>query len=79
MPFLRRHRVQPVGGVGVATRDEPRTNYTEDPYFTDGLRVVFFLGEEPTSYAEVELLDWRWPEAGPEEADPTAAARVVEP
>ncbi len=56
-----------VAGVGPATRDEPRTNYTNDPYFTDGLRVVFFLSGDPVSYDEIELLDWRWPESGPEE------------
>jgi hypothetical protein len=58
-----------VAGVGRATRDEPRTNFTKDPYFTDGLRVVFFLSDEPVSYDEIELLDWQWPEAGPNEEE----------
>lgn len=58
-----------VSGVGEASRDEPRTNYTKDPYFTDGLRVVFFISAEPVSYDEIELLDWRWPESGPVEEE----------
>ena len=30
-------------GVGAAPLDAPRYNYTEDPYYTDGLRAVLFL------------------------------------
>ncbi len=36
--------VQFVGGVGEATPSSPRRNLTGDPYFTDGMRAVLFLG-----------------------------------
>lgn len=50
-----------VKGVGAATRAEPRRNYTGDSYFTDGLRVVLFLTDEPVSLLEIEALDWEEP------------------
>lgn len=49
-----------VYGVGAARRAEPRGNYTGDPYFTDGYRVVFFLADEPTALGDIELL-WELP------------------
>ena len=51
-------RVAYVKGVGAATLDSPRFNYTNDPYYTDGLRVVLFLAEEPHNYQEIEWLEW---------------------
>ena len=36
----------------------PRYNYTEDPYYTDGLRTVLFLAKEPHGYQEIECLEW---------------------
>jgi hypothetical protein len=50
-----------VRGVGVSTRAEPRYNYTDDPYYTDGLRVVLFLSEAPVAYDEINWLDWERP------------------
>jgi hypothetical protein len=47
-----------VGGVGQASPQEPRRNLTGDPYFTDGLRAVFFLSSEPVQPSRVHLLDW---------------------
>jgi hypothetical protein len=32
-----------VGGVGASTPDQARTNYTGDPYVTDGRRAIFWL------------------------------------
>lgn len=46
-----------VPGVGAASIDEPRGNLTGDPYFTDGLRAVLFIAEQPTSIAEIEIMD----------------------
>ena len=46
-----------VKGVGAAPYDDPRGNLTGDPYFTDGLRVVLFVSEEPSSISEIEVLD----------------------
>jgi hypothetical protein len=56
-------RVAYSAGVGVSTMSEPRLNYTEDPYVTDGLRVVVFLGESRRDYQQVQLLDWESPPA----------------
>jgi hypothetical protein len=46
-----------VGGVGAASYDAPRGNLTGDPYFTDGLRVVLWVAEEPSDIGEIERLD----------------------
>lgn len=46
-----------VSGVGAASFDEPRGNLTGDPYFTDGLRAVFWVSATPVSINEIELID----------------------
>jgi len=33
--------------VGAATPENPRKNYTGDPYWTDGLRLVMWLSGQP--------------------------------
>jgi hypothetical protein len=50
-----------VKGVGHSGRDAPRRNYTEDPYYTDGLRVVMIVGEGRTELTDLEYLPWEWP------------------
>lgn len=50
-----------VGGVGAATEDSPRFNAEGDPFFTDGLRAVFFVGERDVPIEGIEALDWRLP------------------
>ena len=52
-----------VRGVGAATPENPRFNYTLDPYFTDGLRAVLFLSKDYVSADDVEFLPWAWPVA----------------
>ena len=47
-----------VGGVGPAPISAPRGNLTGDPYFTDGRRLVLFLGNAPLSSEHVELVKW---------------------
>jgi hypothetical protein len=62
--IIRSSSIKEVGfvkGVGPSSRDAPRTNYTHDPYITDGLRLVLFLGEERTEIDEIDWLDWEWP------------------
>jgi hypothetical protein len=51
-----------VKGVGASSRDDPRYNYTKDPYYTDGLRAVLFLDEGPYGLDELEHLPWERPE-----------------
>jgi hypothetical protein len=45
-------------GVGASTPETPRGNYTGDPYWTDGLRLVMWLSAEPVSYQKVEVERW---------------------
>ena len=57
-------RVEKVGfvsGVGAADEAHPRFNLTDDPYYTDGLRLVVFLGTEPHLPAGIEFLPWERP------------------
>jgi hypothetical protein len=48
-----------VKGVGAATPEDPRYNYTLDPYFTDGLRLVLFLSGDYVSPDNLELVWYR--------------------
>jgi hypothetical protein len=62
-----------VQGVGVSTREEPRFNYTGDPYYTDGLRVVLIVDGGSHALGDIEFLPWAQPgtrhtEMGPGEA-----------
>jgi len=50
-----------VQGVGFSNRETPRFNYTKDPYYTDGLRVVIILGEERVPLDTIENLQWEQP------------------
>jgi hypothetical protein len=47
-----------VTGVGHSDAQSPRYNYTRDPYYTDGFRVVLILGEDPCPLDEIEYLPW---------------------
>ncbi|MBV8358180.1 MAG: LssY C-terminal domain-containing protein [Deltaproteobacteria bacterium] len=46
-------------GVGAVTPERPRVNYTGDPYWTDGLRLVMWLSVEPISYQKVQSARWQ--------------------
>jgi len=45
-------------GVGAATVESPRVNYTGDPYWTDGLRLVLWLSANPVNFHQVEAVQW---------------------
>jgi len=47
-----------VKGVGYSDRKKPQFNYTEDPYYTDGYRVVLFVSEEKTPIEDIQYLKW---------------------
>ncbi len=47
-----------VRGVGEATQDKPRVNLTDDPYFTDGMRMVVWLSAEPVPSERAINLHW---------------------
>jgi hypothetical protein len=53
-----------VGDVGEAYKIQPRHNYTESPYFTDGLRAVIFTADQAVSLTEVDFFDWEHPPQG---------------
>jgi hypothetical protein len=46
-----------VQGVGAAPYAEPRGNLTGDPYFTDGLRAVMWISDEPVGFDEIKVID----------------------
>lgn len=50
-----------VTGVGVSTPDSPARNYTRDPYFTDGLRLVLFTSDEEHTLDDIDWLQWERP------------------
>ena len=51
-------RIGWVKGVGAVSADAPRHNLTGDPYFTDGLRVVLVLSNNPVTANQIQQLGW---------------------
>jgi hypothetical protein len=59
--LLTRQSVQRFGFVKAmeaAPVDDPRRNLTDDPYFTDGLRLVVVLADEPVPPERARNLHW---------------------
>jgi LssY C-terminus len=54
-------RIGFVSGVGRSAPPHVRHNLADDPYLTDGLRLVVFLGDEPRSPLSVQVLPWERP------------------
>jgi LssY C-terminus len=48
-------------GVGLSSRANPRTNLGYDPYVTDGLRVVVFLGPPRYGAQQAKFVNWERP------------------
>ncbi len=55
------HRIGYVKGVGEVLRDAPRTNLVDDPYYTDGLRVVMFFDSRAYTLSDLDFVDWERP------------------
>jgi hypothetical protein len=55
-------------GVGISRIDEPRSTFGGDPYFTDGLRAVLFIADDPVGSNDVDQLEWASPPTGAERA-----------
>lgn len=51
-------RVGFVEGVGASSQASPRVNYTEDPYYTHGLRGVMILSDDVVPIDGIEDLRW---------------------
>jgi len=50
-----------VKGVGVTPMSEPRKSLNNDPYFTDGYRLVLWVSGDPVSFAKVRFIGWERP------------------
>ena len=61
-----------VRGVGMATESSPRKNLTDDPYITDGMRMVIWLSSTPVPSHHALDLGWN------ASADPTLELRNQE-
>ena len=61
-----------VRGVGSASEADPRHNLTDDPYFTDGMRLVVWLSSTPVPPHMAEDLGWN------DSADPTREGKGEE-
>ena len=62
--LLRQQCLEKIGYVSGGTEysvQHPGHNLTGDPYFTDGLRAVLFLSNEPIALDELKLLHWANP------------------
>ena len=68
-----------VEGSAAATPDRPRTNLTDDPYFSDGLRLVIVLSPDPVPPDEIASLQWEQSAAPVAEGQSEAASRNVRP
>jgi hypothetical protein len=66
--LLFRFRVESFGFVRAsepAFREYPRTNLTDDPYITDGMRLIVFVAPEPVKAEDVRNLGWGKTGKGP--------------
>jgi hypothetical protein len=52
-------------GVGGASPSAPRENLTNDPYYTDGYRIVLVFDRKPTPMNEIEFFNWGTSEISP--------------
>jgi len=68
-----------VRGSRAATRENPAVNLANDPYFSDGLRLVIALSTHPRPYHEVRSMRWEQSAAPMAEGQTESAERYVRP
>ena len=68
-----------VKGSAYAPPAEPRHNLTDDPYHSDGMRLVVFLSDEPVPPDRIRSLLWEQSAAPIAEGQSEAARRNVRP
>jgi hypothetical protein len=68
-----------VAGSRAATRLSPASNLTDDPYFSDGVRLVVLLSAHPVPYEEVRNLRWEVSAAPMAEEQSEAAGHNLRP
>ncbi|MCB1866259.1 MAG: LssY C-terminal domain-containing protein [Chromatiales bacterium] len=66
-----------IRGARRASRDQPAQNLTSDPYFSDGLRLVVFIPNNPVPYAAIRSLLWDQADAPVKEGQSEAATGNV--
>ena len=54
------------GGSVASSRSKPVRNFKNQFWWSDGKRVVLFIGSKPTSLSEIEILKWDSPGHIPE-------------
>jgi len=47
-----------IKGVGEVSKDAPRFNLVDDPYFTDGLRAVMFFEPRPRTLGDLDIIGY---------------------
>jgi hypothetical protein len=50
-----------VRGSVASSRSKPVSNFKNQSWWSDGKRVVLFIGSKPTSLSEIEILNWDLP------------------
>ncbi len=55
---VRRYGV--VDGVGEVSREKPRRNFANAPYWTSGNRAVLEITEQPVEISAIDFFDWDW-------------------
>jgi len=68
-----------VKGGAVAPRDQPRHNLTDDPYMSDGMRLVVILSPKPLPPEQIRSLLWEQSAPPIAEGQTEAARRNVRP
>jgi hypothetical protein len=66
--LLQRHLVAEFGFVrafDAADLGQPRRNLADDPYISDGMRLIVVLATQPTRIEDVRNLGWRQTTLGP--------------
>ena len=66
-----------VRGAAAADRRAPRRNLTDDPYYSDGMRVVIVLPDHPVEPAAVQVFAWEEPEGPIAEGQSDEARKPV--
>lgn len=66
-------------GSMIALREQPAYNLTDDPYFSDGMRLVIMLSRDPLPLVEIRSLQWEQSSAPIAEGQSEEAQRNVRP
>jgi hypothetical protein len=49
-----------VDGVGAVSRETPRRNFANAPYWTGGERAVLEISQQPVDLEDIEFFSWKW-------------------